>query len=175
MHNVFFISDTHFGHANILTFKDNDGNALRSFSSVEEMDEHMVEQWNKTVRPVDKIYHLGDCVIARKNLPILGRLNGKKRLVRGNHDIFKTEEYMQYFEEIYGVRVFSQEGLICSHIPLHPDSLYRWRANVHGHLHSNRVMQKTYKQVIDPRYISVCVEQINYTPIHLDEILDRIK
>ena len=180
-HNIFFISDTHFGHANALTFKCNDGNPMRPFSSVEEMDEHMVEQWNKTVRPQDKVYHLGDCVIARKNLPILGRLNGHKRLVRGNHDIFPTKEYMQYFEEIYGVRVYSKENFICSHIPLHPESLYRWKANIHGHLHCNRVMkdagydnQAEPKYTIDERYISVCVEQVNYTPISLDEILARL-
>ena len=69
------------------------------------MDEEMVKRWNEVVRPNDKVYHLGDVVIARKNLHILGRLNGKQRLIRGNHDIFSTSDFFAHFDEIYGVRV----------------------------------------------------------------------
>lgn len=170
MANTFFISDTHFGHENILTFKRNDGTLLRSFSCVEEMDEAMVTNWNAVVRSQDKVYHLGDVVIARKSLPILSRLNGKKRLVRGNHDIFTTADFLKYFDEIYGVRVF--DDFICSHIPLHPESITkRFKCNVHGHLHANRVMDGG---TIDARYFSVCVEQINYTPIAIDDLRSRI-
>ena len=169
--NIFFISDTHFGHAKILTFKTNEGKPLRSFSCVEEMDEHIVSCWNKTVRPQDKVYHLGDIAINKKHLFILHRLNGHKRLVRGNHDIFPTKDLMEYFDEIYGVRVFSEHGLVCSHIPIHTESMSRWKLNLHGHLHSNLVMDKGRP---DKRYKSACVEQINYTPISLEEVLDEI-
>jgi len=181
-HRTFFIADNHFSHANIITFNRNDGTRLRDFASAEEMDEHMVECWNRVVRPQDTVNHLGDVVINRRALPILSRLNGKKRLIRGNHDIFKTAEYMQYFDEIYGVRVYQQHGIICSHIPLHPESLSRWKVNVHGHLHANRVMTPPelletgciMPAGIDPRYINVSVEQINYTPISLEEIIARM-
>lgn len=168
MHNSFFIADTHFGHANILTFKRADGvTPLRPFATIEEHDEFMVEAWNKDVRPVDKVYHLGDAVINRRYLPIFSRLNGKKRLVRGNHDIFRTSEYLQYFDEVLGYRVFNEHGFICSHIPIHPESLSRWKANVHGHLHSNKLE--------DSRYICVSVEHTQYRPLHLDELLLKIK
>ena len=171
MHNQFFISDTHFGHANILSFKRNDGlTPLRPFATIEEHDEFMIEAWNKVVRPVDKVYHLGDAVINRRCLPTLAQLNGKKRLVRGNHDIFKTSEYMQYFDEILGYRAFVKEGFICSHIPIHTESLSRWKANVHGHTHANQVMQpaKLYAERTlvdvcpDPRYVCVSVEHTEY-------------
>ena len=178
---TFFISDTHFGHANILNFKRSDGERLRPFSSLEEMDETMVKNWNQVVRPCDTVNHLGDVVINRRMLPILSRLNGKKRLVRGNHDVFKTAEYLRYFDEIYGVRIYEKHGIICSHIPLHPESLSRWKVNIHGHLHSNRVRHwRTFMNGSgdwaddDHRYFSVCVEQINYTPISLEEILDKL-
>ena len=59
-----------------------------------EMDEEMIKRWNETVRPNDKVYHLGDVVINRKALTTLSRLNGDKVLIRGNHDIFKLEEYI---------------------------------------------------------------------------------
>lgn len=167
-HNQFFISDTHFGHANILKFKRNDDTPLRPFSTIEEHDEFMVESWNKIVRPVDSIYHLGDVVINRRCLPILKRLNGKKRLVRGNHDIFRTAEYLEYFDEILGYRVFNDtpKRFICSHIPIHPESLSRWTANVHGHLHANKLA--------DERYICISVEHTEYRPLHLDELLIRM-
>lgn len=168
---TYVISDTHFGHANILTFKRNDGSPLRIFNNIEEMDEHMVTQWNKTVRPVDKVYHLGDCVINRKSLPILARLNGHKRLVRGNHDIFTTKDFMQYFEEIYGVRVLPKLGVILSHIPIHPESLSRWKYNIHGHLHANHV-KKWFGLFKDKRFKNVAVEQINYTPVDIESLIN---
>jgi calcineurin-like phosphoesterase family protein len=113
---LFVISDTHFGHANILTFRGQDGALIRpGFSSVEEMDEFMVERWNSVVRPSDHVYHLGDVTMKAPGLGIVKRLNGKKRLVRGNHDIFRTRLYLNAgFEEIHGVRVL--EGWVP-----HPD------------------------------------------------------
>jgi calcineurin-like phosphoesterase family protein len=139
------------------------------------MDEVMVNNWNSVVKPSDKVYHLGDVAIHAKALPILSRLNGHKRLVRGNHDIYDTSEYLKYFEEIHGVRVFREEGakFVCSHVPLHPDSVDRWEFNVHGHLHANLVMKSLHHP--DPRYINVSVEQINYTPVSMDQIRDIIK
>lgn len=174
MHNKFFIADTHFGHSNILTFKRNDGSPLRIFNSIEEHDRHLIDQWNAVVRPVDTVYHLGDVVINRRCLPILGRLNGKKRLIRGNHDIFKTSDYMEYFDEILAYRVFNDtpSKFICSHIPIHTESLSRWKANIHGHLHSNKVMLSPHHP--DERYVCVSVEHTEYRPLHLDEVLERI-
>lgn len=169
MVNTFFISDTHFGHSNILTFLRADGTKLREFESIEEHDEHIVKCWNEVVRPQDKVYHLGDVVINRKALPIFSRLNGHKRLVRGNHDIFRTKEYLEYFEEIYGCRVIDR--IIFTHIPIHEDCLARFRCNVHGHLHSNKVLTTNWGEPkIDSRYMNVSCEQVNYTPISLDEI-----
>lgn len=166
MPNTLFIADTHFGHSNIINFKRSDDKPLRDFATVEAMDEYMVECWNAVVRPQDTIYHLGDVVINRKALPILDRLNGRKVLIKGNHDIFKLKDYIKYFDDIRAYKVMTKEGIICSHIPIHPESLSRWKLNLHGHLHSNTLPDK--------RYRCVSVEQINYTPISLDEIVKNI-
>lgn len=191
----FAIADTHFGHANILTFKRRDGTPLREFASVEEMDETMVERWNAVVGPKDKVYHLGDVVINRRCLKTLARLNGRKVLVKGNHDPWKLSDLTPYFEDIMGVAVFVDD-FIMSHIPLHPESITtRFKANVHGHLHSNRVMWQVrtpdeeywdyssdpprflgaWREEIDPRYLCVSVEHTDYSPISFDEVRTRIK
>jgi calcineurin-like phosphoesterase family protein len=161
---IFVIADTHFGHTNAWAkFKLADGvTPLRPFSSTEEMDETMVARWNEVVRPQDHVYHLGDVTIAKRNLSIVKRLNGHKRLVRGNHDIFRTADYIAVgFEEIYGVRVWPAHGTIMSHIPLHPDCLRerQWK-NLHGHLHANHVRGDNAQL-----YKCVSVEQIDYRPI----------
>lgn len=162
---TFLISDTHFGHANILTFKDKDGKPIRPFQSLEQMNETMIDNWNRVVSPVDKVYHLGDVLFTKKWLDlIMPRLNGTKVLIKGNHDNLKLSQYAQYFKDVRAYWVLDK--LVLSHVPIHPESLSRWKANVHGHLHNNTLT--------DPRYINVSVERINYTPINFEEIHDEI-
>jgi calcineurin-like phosphoesterase family protein len=169
MSNIFFASDHHFHHKNILTFKNFDDTPVRVFDSVEHMNEHMVTMHNSVVRPNDKVYFLGDVTIARnaKGLEILGRLNGEKVLVKGNHDLCSAQQYLQYFKDIRGSHQF--DGMILTHIPIHPESLARWGLNVHGHLHNN-VVRMQLAQIPDRRYFNVSVERINYIPISLEQI-----
>jgi calcineurin-like phosphoesterase family protein len=134
------------------------------------MDEVLVRNYNEKVRPKDKCYFLGDVVINRKALPTLARLNGDKVLIRGNHDIFRDDEYREYFRELRAYHVMN--GMILSHIPIHPDSLGRFGTNIHGHLHSNRVMKDG---VIDPRYHNVCVEMTDFAPILFEDVIKRIE
>jgi calcineurin-like phosphoesterase family protein len=172
---VFLVSDTHFGHSGVCHFTRNDGvTKLRPWTDPDEMDEEMVKRWNETVRPNDKVYHLGDVVINRKALKIMSRLNGDKVLIRGNHDIFRDDEYRQYFRELRAYHVMN--GMILSHIPIHTESLGRFGTNIHGHLHANRVMTEVWGDyVIDTRYHCVCVEQTDYTPILFEDVIKRIE
>ena len=174
---VFLVSDTHFGHAGVCRFLREDGTKLRPWDNPEEMDEYMVEAWNKKVRPNDKVYHLGDVVINRRALKILALLNGDKVLIRGNHDIFRDTEYRHYFREIRAYHVMN--GMILSHIPIHSDSLGRFGTNIHGHLHSNRVMVTDpfghRPPMVDVRYHCVCVEQTDFAPILFEDVIKRIE
>lgn len=173
MSNIFLCSDHHFGHANILKFTDNDGKPLRVFDDVDHMNEYMVMQHNRTVGPNDKVYMLGDLAMSKKFLPILARMNGQKVLIRGNHDLETANVYLQYFKDVRGSHQL--DGMLLTHIPVHPESLSRWKCNVHGHLHSNRVMS-AFGAKIDPRYQSVCMEQLDdYQPISLEQLKDRLK
>ena len=181
---TFLVSDTHFGHAGVCRFTESDGvTKIRPWTDPDEMDEEMIRRWNETVRPNDKVYHLGDVVINRKALPTLHRLNGDKVLIRGNHDIFRDEEYRRYFRELRAYHVLN--GMILSHIPVHPESLGRFGTNIHGHLHTNRVKKirgvdvKTgelkYSDENDTRYHCVCVEQTDFRPILLEDVYKRIE
>jgi len=185
MPSVFLVSDTHFGHTGVCRFTRDDGvTKLRPWDSPEEMDEAMVKAWNERVKPTDKVYHLGDAVINRKALKTLGRLNGDKVLIRGNHDIFRDTEYGQYFRELRAYHVMN--GLILSHIPVHEASMGRFGTNIHGHLHAGRVKKARgvdartgevlYSDEIDVRYHCVCVEQTpNFAPILFEDVLKRIQ
>ena len=181
---VFLVSDTHFGHAGVCRFLRDDGvTKLRPWENPEEMDEFMIAAWNERVRPTDKVYHLGDVVINRRSLSTLARLNGDKVLIRGNHDIFRDDEYRQYFRELRAYHVMN--GMILSHIPVHEASLGRFGVNIHGHLHASRVKRargidaKTgatlYSNEIDSRYHCVCVEQTDFAPILFEDVIKRIE
>ena len=167
MSNIFLIGDTHFGHSNIITFKRDDGTPLRNFETILEHDEALIKNWNSVVSPNDKVYHLGDVGFKKFSYleEILSRLNGSKILIKGNHDNFKLSQYAQYFKDVRGS--WTLDKFILSHIPLHPDSLYRWTACIHGHLHAN--------SLADPKYYNVSAECINYTPIEFEKIREHYK
>ena len=178
MPSVFLTSDTHFGHVGVCKFTRADGvTKLRPWTDPDEMDEAMVKAWNETVKPTDKVYHLGDVVINRKALKIMHRLNGDKVLIRGNHDIFRDDEYREHFRELRAYHVMN--GMILSHIPLHPESLSRFGTNIHGHTHSNRVMLPGFggkiTDIVDVRYHCVCVEQTDFRPILFEDVIQKIK
>jgi len=184
MPSVFLVSDTHFGHAGVCHFThENTGVKIRPWTDPDEMDEAMVKLWNDRVKPTDKVYHLGDVVINRKALKIMSRLNGDKVLIRGNHDIFKDEDYRQYFRELRAYHVMN--GMILSHIPVHADSLGRFGVNIHGHLHTRRVKKARgvdartgevlYSDEPDVRYHCVCVEQTDFAPILFEDVIRRIE
>lgn len=138
MKDIFLISDTHFGHANICKFFNEDGSPLRPWDDPSIMDEEMIERWNSVVKPNDVVYHLGDVVMNRKCLGTLKRLNGDKRLIMGNHDIFDHNDYLEHFSRLHGC--FKLEDMMLTHIPLHTDSVGRWAtANIHGHIHSQEI------------------------------------
>lgn len=154
----FVISDTHFGHKKILEFEP----LLRPFASIEEHDETLVERWNDVVRHKDTVWHLGD-VSFSKDISILGRLNGRKMLVMGNHDTHPAEEYLKYFDKLIGA--VRMHGYIFTHIPVHTREIAsRFKGNIHGHLHA--------QAMDDHRYRCVSVEQCpNLAPMLLDQVM----
>ena len=163
-------ADHHLNHHNIIKFTDENGNLIRGskFKTIEEHDEFIIKSHNDLVDPNDRVYFLGDVCINRRALYLLSRFNGRLVLVKGNHDIFKLEDYTPYFEDIRSCVVQKDKDgnkVILTHIPIHPDSLGRFGRNIHGHYHQNKID--------DPRYICVSLEHTNYAPIQIHEALAR--
>lgn len=185
MSNEFVVSDWHFNHANILNFKGYDGEPVRSFSSVDEMNETMIERHNSVVKnQSDKVYFCGDVYFhaTKKSGPLadistlLARLNGTLILIAGNHDDTKDPVLQKYFTRHHTWRMRPELGILLSHFPLHPSNMRRgaedgqYLANIHGHIHQN-------DSPIDDKvkYVNVCVEKTDYYPLHMDEVLARVK
>lgn len=162
--NIFFSSDPHLFHENFLTFEDDNGQLIRPFASVEEMNEKFVDGCRSVMRDGDIFYLLGDVTFdySEKFDALMSRIPGSKRLLLGNHDKIKGTSLLKHFKKVGLWRVFTEYDFTCSHIPLRLDQLRKTRFNVHGHIHQN-VMD-------DPHYINVCVEQTNYVPMALEEI-----
>ncbi len=181
MSERWFISDTHLGHRGILSYEAKH----RPFSTLEEHDEAIIENWNNLIRDDDKVFHLGDFCLNRRSLSMAKRLKGRKVLVMGNHDTFRPEEYIEAgFIKLCGALQF--ENMILTHVPVHSQQLeYRFFANVHGHLHSHSVyvpyeLDKDFtegRSVIrkaDWRYLNVGLEHTALKPITLEEVYSRI-
>lgn len=165
---IYVISDTHFNHYNIV----HKFGRVGEFQSVEEMNETLIDNWNNTVKPGDKVYHLGDFAFGPKTdiPPLIKRLNGRKRLIIGNHDDVKL--LTPYFEKIMLWRMWKGLGLLFTHVPVHPSTLGEDRfdsvpiRNVHGHIHGNPSPAGNYR--------CVCVEQTDYRPVHIEDLKYKI-
>lgn len=170
--NIYLISDTHFGHRNIIDY------CNRPFKDTMQMNLAMAEKWNSTVKDDDIVYHLGDVYMGWNEpwtpLEFLSKLKGRKRLVLGNHDNGKDQVLQKVFQKIMVWRMFPEFGLLLTHVPVHesalerrieghgkPDTIVHLK-NVHGHIHE--------KPSPTVKHHNVSVEQIAYTPINIEEL-----
>ena len=158
--NTWFIADTHFGHTNIIEY-DN-----RPFKSVREMDKTMIKNWNKVVKGGDIVYHLGDFNMGKsdRTLELMNKLNGRKILIKGNHD-HKSDNWWRDvgFEKVYDKPIIWHEYYILSHKPLETQLTRGFPfVNIHGHIHTNQLMGE--------QFINVGVMHWDYTPVNFKEI-----
>lgn len=167
--NVFFTSDQHFGHANIIRF------CNRPFESVEHMDEVIIANHNKRVGPEDWVFMLGDFAYRSKNQAsyYFNRLNGKKVLIKGNHDkrpVLKLE-----WKSIHDVLYLRTQTLPGYHGPKREIFLSHyphrsWNKSFHGvgHLfgHTHGKLAPHLKS------FDIGVDCHDFCPLSLEEVLD---
>lgn len=172
---VYFIADTHFYQFSIIPY------CKRPFSSVEEMNEKLINNWNNVVSNQDIVYFLGDFGFSDQSRlrDIANRLNGYKIIILGNHDTNrKKEEWEEIgFDEIYTdeysfsyLDEFGQiREIILSHKPLYIDDN---KYNIHGHIH-DAALNDEFSNMNTNNHLCVSVEKINYTPISFKEIKEK--
>ena len=158
MSRVYITSDLHLGHTNVLKFSN------RPHDTVEEMFESLKAQWNAVVTKRDIVWILGDVAWSQQWAMRVGELNGRLRLVMGNHDNKMGKGAHKPYESVHGAVRY--KGCILTHIPIHPSEFYRWRYNIHGHMHNNTID--------DRRYINVNMDVTkSYVPLAFDDVLER--
>lgn len=163
---TFFIADPHFGHKAIIDYEN------RPFSSVEDMDEALIDGWNKTVGKCDRIYLLGDISFYNKTktADIIKRLYGNKYLVMGNHDKLSVSAYYEMgFTRVYDCPIIYDQFWMLSHEPLYINTNMPY-ANIFGHIHAN----KEYTDFTNQSFC-VSVERINYRPINFSEMKEKMQ
>jgi len=155
---IYIVSDTHFGHQ-----KSAD---IRGFKSTKDMDNYIIDTWNSVITPSDTVYHLGD--IAFSNVDdYLSKLNGKKILIRGNHDSIKSSPHLEAIYDMLYLR-YNKRKLVLCHYPMECWKNQEYGSiHLHGHLHGDehRGLTKVIHRRID---ISN-----NYIPFSLDFILEN--
>lgn len=175
--NVYFTSDLHFGHNNIIRF-DN-----RPFTSVEEMDETIIRKWNNKVKADDMVYILGDIswYNDQKTAEIISRLNGRKILIKGNHDRVHGQ-VRHCFEEITDYKEITlpeNRHIVLCHYPIVFFNRHHYGAYMlYGHVHNSHEWQMTENCKYELEQLDIKCNMFNvgtmiwnYEPVTLDEIL----
>ena len=164
--STFLIGDTHFYHANIIKYCD------RPFATVAEMNECIIENWNRTVGQLDTVFVLGDFAFCGKNgvIDIGNKLHGKKTLILGNHDDASIKTYYDAgFEFVSKYPILYKDFYVLSHYPqyIQNNGVY---ANIFAHVHNNPMYTN-----FSSRSFCASAERINYTPIDFDEIISKME
>lgn len=166
--NTWFTADTHFGHKNIIKYTN------RPFSSVAEMDETLIKNWNARVAPEDEVYHLGDFAL---NSPaqcraIIQRLNGRIHLIRGNHEaaadacadafVWVKDYHELLMDDADGHR--GKQPVVLLHYAMRV-----WNASHHGSFHLYGHSHGTLPDDPTARSIDVGVDVHDFAPISYEE------
>lgn len=154
---IFLISDTHFGHRNIIRY------CRRPFRNTRSMDRTLQKRWNSAIKRNDLVFFLGDFVIRGSIGYWIRRLNGRKKFIRGNHDYkLKYATHHTKFQ-------YKGYNFYLVHNPVHaPKDWNGWV--IHGHVHNNNTSIFPFIDGVRKR-INVSVELIDYRPVSLDYIL----
>ena len=179
MGDIWFTSDTHFGHQPEFLWKP------RGFSSVEEMDEAIIENWNKVIKSTDIVYHLGDTMLNDNmhGLECFKRLNGQIFLIYGNHDSDARKNLL--FTELSGkmlggwyawVIKYGKLSIYMSHYPTITSNFDQKHFSqhviaVHGHTHQ----RTNWLDMKNPFLYHVGLDSHNNTPVHIDEVVADIR
>lgn len=174
---LFFTSDTHFGHRNIIKY------CQRPFSCIEEMDDALIANWNRVVGKDDIIFHLGDFAMggSAEWSRLLQKLNGKIYLILGNHDLKTIGAGFSRLEGVAMQMLINVKGQIIylNHYPfLCYGGAYRNTWQLYGHVHTchaNRGLDVPRLKMLMPMQYDVGVDNNNYRPVSFEQVKKIIR
>lgn len=174
---LFFTSDTHFGHRNIIKY------CQRPFSCIEEMDDALIANWNRVVGKDDIIFHLGDFAMggSAEWSRLLQKLNGKIYLILGNHDLKTIGAGFSRLEGVAMQMLINVKGQIIylNHYPfLCYGGAYRNTWQLYGHVHTchaNRGLGVPRLKMLMPMQYDVGVDNNNYRPVSFEQVKKIIR
>ena len=174
---LFFTSDTHFGHRNIIKY------CQRPFSCIEEMDDALIANWNRVVGKDDTIFHLGDFAMggSAEWSRLLQKLNGKIYLILGNHDLKTIGAGFSRLEGVAMQMLINVKGQIIylNHYPfLCYGGAYRNTWQLYGHVHTchaNRGLDVPRLKMLMPMQYDVGVDNNNYRPVSFEQVKKIIR
>lgn len=138
MNQSHFSADWHIGHKNILQY------SKRPFATVEEHDEHLIQQQNELVQPGDNFYFLGDFALCdeERAIKFAKRLSGHKFIVFGNHDkrLRRSKEFCSQFiwqKDLTQIEVEGQKIILCHFAMKTWNQSHRGAWQLYGHSHGS--------------------------------------
>ena len=173
MSKIFVTSDTHFYHNNILKYEN------RPFKDIDDMNNKMIELWNETVSSKDEVYILGDFSFGNEEetIKLLNKLNGKKYLIKGNHDyVVKNKDVRDKFEWIkdYFVLKHNKMKFVMFHYPIQVwDCRHHGAIHLYGHIHSNLGNHSMEYDI--PNSYNVGVDVNGFKPVLIEDIIEKLK
>lgn len=176
---VYFTSDTHFNHQNIIKL------CGRPFSHIDEMNSVLIQNWNSCVKNDDEIYFLGDFMFkggGEAANKLIEQLNGKKYLIKGNHDKFVDDRsfkknYFVWMKDYY-VLDYQKQKIVLFHYPIFEwDGYFRNALHLYGHVHNsgNKPGKQNPFDQLGKRAVNVCVDMNNFFPVSIEKILAETK
>lgn len=168
----YYTADLHFGHANIIKLNN------RPFSSVDQMDDTIITNWNKTVKPDDHVYIIGDFAFRNNSEPkeYFDKLNGHKHLIIGNHDKAiqhdsNRRSYLDSMDQIKTIQDGNRTVVLCHYPLLEWDGMYRDTWHIFGHIHNNTNDTYTIMKQYRPKALNAGVDITHFKPVTFDELI----
>jgi len=182
--NVFFISDFHIGHRNVIRFDDRPFLTEDGQPDLEMMHTTIVENWNRVVKKSDVVFYLGDLCFGRvgQALSIVKSLNGTIHFIMGNHDRFKDIQSYNRFNTIndYVDLTIKSDVDATYHFTLMHYPIYSWNRashgsfHVHGHTHQNLHHGESGEYYVGRRAFDAGCNGIDYTPISYKDVIEML-
>jgi calcineurin-like phosphoesterase family protein len=164
---IYFTADQHYYHENIMKY------SHRPFYTINDMNMTITKNWNNTIKPNDEVYILGDFAFTttENTNELLKNLNGRKYLIKGNHDRFLSDNKFDRTQFIwvkdYYILKYREQKIVLFHYPIYEwDCAFHGSIHLYGHVHNNEQMDRK-------NAFNVGVDVNNFTPISIEDIIKR--